>query len=127
MKYSTLNSIQLFDEDGNAIKTQLNAATAPIVDNNAIQIVDLLEPGKSAVRYEIEMIDQKTNKITKSVGEVKHTDNQSVCSIAVREEFKKIKEQVEIEKDALTDDCLAKKLSNDEYDAAVKEMQEKWN
>ena len=57
MKYSTLNSIKLFDQAGKSVKTHLNGATAPIVDNNAIQLVDLLEPGQVAVRYEIETMD----------------------------------------------------------------------
>ena len=36
MKYSTLNSIKLFDQAGQCIATQLNGATAPIVDNDAV-------------------------------------------------------------------------------------------
>ena len=43
LKYSILNSIQLFDQAGKSIKTHLNGASAAIVDNNAIQLVDLLE------------------------------------------------------------------------------------
>ena len=46
MKYSTITSIQLYDAKGKAIQSHLNSASAPIIDNNAVQLLDLLEKGK---------------------------------------------------------------------------------
>jgi len=68
--------------------------------------VDLLEKGKYAVRYEIETIDGKTNKVTKIAGDIEQTSNQSVCSAAVKNEFKKIEDTLATEKDALNDGKL---------------------
>ena len=70
MKYSTLNSIRLFDKDGNSINSHLNSATAPIVDNNAVKLVDLIEAGQVAASYEIDILDAKTNKIVRQKGQI---------------------------------------------------------
>ena len=61
-------------------------------------------------KYEIEITDLKTNKIHRISGKVQQTQNQSVCTAAVRAEFDRIAKEFKTQVNALKDNLNAVKI-----------------
>ena len=127
LNYLSLNSISLFDQNKNLIETKICEATAPLHDGTAIQLVDLLPPGKYATEYVIEIVDPNSGKKQHHSGKILQASSQSICSAAVLKEFKHLREELVFGKDQICDDVYAGKISNEEYRVLCKDLENKFN
>ena len=71
LNYQVLQSIKLFDKDGQQVETNwLQEAIEPLINDNAIQLLELLPQGKVASKFEVEILDLNQNKVEVQAGDI---------------------------------------------------------
>ena len=59
--YTVLQSIKLYDRQNRQIPSNLDNKVSPLSNGEIVSLVDLLQPGDNAVKFEVEILDQNSN------------------------------------------------------------------